>query len=120
MANQLRERDSIELKLRILSTLNKGRSKALPGVVIATACRCEPVNSDRLTRMMIRELIEDGHPIASATSKPAGFFLAQTRQEVKKYADGLRGRLIEDALRRRDFLRAAKPILQPEQLKLEG
>ena len=120
MAKRLRERDRIELKHRILSVINKGRSKALPGVVIATACRYEPVNSDRLTRMMIRELIEDGYPISSTTTKPAGFFLAVTRQEVKKYADGLRGRLIEDALRRRDFLRAARPILQPEQLKLEG
>ena len=111
--------DKSELKRMILAILKRGRANALPGVVIAAACRYEPVNSDRLTRMLIRELIEEGHPIASSTSRPPGFFIAETREEVEKYADGLRGRLIEDALRRRDFLRASKKILQPEQLKME-
>jgi|TARA_Y100000310_G_scaffold76450_1_gene72933 hypothetical protein len=108
-----------ELKRLILSTLKKGRAHALPGKVIAAACRYEPVGSDRLTRMMIRELIEEGYPIASTTVKPAGFFLAETKEEVERYAQSIRGRLIEDALRRRDFLRASRPILQPEQMKME-
>jgi len=69
--------------------------------------------------MMIRDLIKEGHPIASSTSHPVGYYIAETREEVETYARSIRRRLIEDALRRRDFIRASRKILQPEQLKME-
>jgi len=68
---------------------------------------------------MIRDLIEEGYPIASSTGKLPGFFIADTPEEVKDYAQSLRDRLIEDARRRRDFIRASYPILHPEQIKME-
>ena len=73
---------------------------------------------ERRARLIIRELIEDGYPIASSVKPPYGYFIAQTREEVREYADGLKARGIEDIIRRRDFLRASRAILQPEQMKM--
>jgi len=42
-----------------------------------------------------------------------GYFIVTTRQEAEQYAGSIRGRLIEDAIRRRDFRRAADQYLTP-------
>ena len=73
---------------------------------------------ERKVRRIIRELIKE-YPIASSVKPPYGYFLAQNRQEVENYAQSLRDRLIEDAKRRRDFIRASHKILHPEQLQME-
>lgn len=112
-------KDRAEFKDLLLSFLGTGRKQAIPGYTLAMLCKYDSNGSDRMTRRMIDLLIEEGYPIASTTSKPPGFFLAETKEEVLKYAGGLRGRLIKDAIRRQDFLRASRQILQPEQLKLE-
>ena len=70
---------------------------------------------ERKIRMIIREWVKT-FPIASATEKPAGYFIAVTQEEVNIYAQSLRNRLIEDAIRRRDFLRSAKVKVEPRQL----
>ena len=62
---------------------------------------------DRQVRLAIRQLIAAGEPIASATESPPGYYLVQTPTEAREYMAELRGRLKEDALRRRDFRRAA-------------
>lgn len=62
---------------------------------------------ERKVRLIIRELIADGVPIASSTENMKGYFIIETRAEADTYAQSLRNRLIEDALRRRDFRRAA-------------
>jgi len=112
------DRDRPELKRRLLVSLGKGRGQALPCRIIARQCGYDADGDDRKTRIMIRDLIAEGYPIASTTGIRPGFFLAETPQEVKDYAQNLRKRLIEDAIRRRDFLRASRKILQPEQLKM--
>ena len=111
-------KDRIEFKRRLLISLGKGRAQATKGSLLAYDCGYDADGSDRMTRKMIALLIEEGHPIASTTGTPPGFFIAETKEEVKKYASGLRGRLIKDAIRRRDFLRASRKILQPEQMKM--
>ena len=111
-------KDRAEFKRRLLMSLGKGRKQAVRGSILAYQCGYDADGSDRMTRKMIALLIEEGYPIASTTSRPPGFFIAETKEEVKKYASGLRGRLIKDAIRRRDFLRASRVILQPEQLEM--
>lgn len=64
-------------------------------------------NNDRQVRLIIRDLITDGLPIASSTESPPGYFLITTYDEARQYAESMKGRLIEDAVRRRDFRRAA-------------
>lgn len=104
-----------ELKEAILSQLGIGREKALPGPLLA---RRLGFNDDRIVRQAIRELIADRVPVASAVTKPYGYFIAQTQAEVISYAADLKSRTVENAIRRRDFNRAARSILQPGQLKL--
>ena len=74
---------------------------------------------DRRVRLVIRELIKEGMPILSSTESPAGYFLPSNWHELNECAASLRGRLIEDAKRRRDLLRAGALYLKPaEQRKL--
>jgi len=105
-----------DLKYAILTQLKRGRSNALPGRLLAQRLGFK---DDRRIRNTIRELIAEGHPIAASVSPPMGFFIAQTKNEVEQYLSDLKGRLVEDAYRRRDFKIAARAILQPEQLVLE-
>ena len=67
---------------------------------------------DRAIRLVIRDLIAEGMPIASSTEPPMGYFIASTWEEANHYADTVKGRLIEDAKRRRDFRRSAALYLQ--------
>jgi len=103
------------LKSQILRQLHRGQRKAIPGNILATRLGYK---NDRAIRLAIRELISDGIPVASSVIPPVGFFIAETREEVKQYTANIKSRLIEDAYRRRDFLRAARKIIQPEQMKL--
>ncbi len=95
--------------------LGTGREQATTGAQLAHRFG---LRNDRSIRIAIRELISSGLPVASGTSFPAGFFLANSQDEADEYAQALRDRLIEDAKRRRDFLRAAKAIKRPGQLPL--
>ncbi len=101
-----------QYRKRLLGLLQKGRSKAISSSTLSKYLGID----ERRLRILIRELIADGYLIASTTGSPAGFFIAETLPEVQEYAKGLRDRLIEDARRRRDFLRAARIMLG--QLKL--
>ena len=104
-----------ELKLAILNQLSKGRNKAIKGNLIAKRLG---LRNDRGIRLAIRELIRDGIPVASSVKPPLGFFIAETKEEAEEYKAVLKGRLVEDAYRRRDFKRAARKLIRPEQLVL--
>ena len=67
---------------------------------------------ERIIRLIIRELISEGLPIASRTKLPAGYFMVTNFYEARRYAESIKGRLIEDALRRRDFNRSASLYLK--------
>ncbi len=91
--------DLCEAVMRILRD-HYGRSKAIKGKEIA---RLLGFRDDRQVRQAIRELIARGIPIASVTESPAGYFLIEEPAEALDYQQALRSRLIEDALRLRDF-----------------
>ena len=106
------------LKQNILLMIGRGRENSLTGIQLAAMVGSDRLGKDRTFRLLVLELIEEGYPIASTNVRPAGYFMADTPEEVKIYAQSLRSRLIKDAIRRRDFLRAARPIMQPEQLPM--
>lgn len=77
--------------------------------------------SDRIIRLVIRELIRgdgdgaNGLPVASSVENPPGYFIITSREQAEHYAASIKSRLVEDALRRRDFRRAADQYLMPSQ-----
>ncbi len=76
-------------------------------------------STDRKVRLGIRELISRGYPIASTVRPPYGYFIVANRQEADDYMRNLKSRLIEDALRRADFKKAASNLFDKgNQLKL--
>jgi len=89
---------------------HESRARAITGRELAAIVGH---HDDRKVRMVIRDIIADGLPVASSTEAPAGYFVVATRQEAEEYAFSLRSRLIEDAKRRRDFRRAADLYLTP-------
>ena len=103
---------SNELKVRVKTILlrHEGEASAIPGRELAAMFN---LRNDRQVRLAIRELITDGLPIAANTESPAGYFIVATRQEANRYAGSIRNRLIKDAIRRRDFRRAADQYLTP-------
>src|SRR4030042_46578 len=91
--------------------LHRGKQKAITGKDLA-AILGEP--NDRPIRREIRELIAAGHPIASSTEKPYGYSLVETQDEANEYLASLKGRLVEDAYRRKDFKAASANSLNKE------
>jgi predicted DNA-binding transcriptional regulator YafY len=71
--------------------LHRGKHRAITGKELAQLLGEE---NDRLVRKEIRELIAQGHPIASSTEKPYGYFIADSIQEAQEYMLSLRRRLI--------------------------
>ena len=100
----------LKAELKLILGRHEGRDKAITGKALAEMLG---QRDDRAIRETIRELITDGLPVASATEPPYGYFLVMTKQEADNYAAGERSRLIEIALRRRDFRRAAACWLAP-------
>ena len=107
-----------ELRMRVKGVLmrHEGECRAIPGRELAAMFN---LKDDRQVRLVIRELITDGLPVAANTESPAGYFIVATRQEAKRYAGSIRSRVIKDAIRRRDFRRAADQYLTPaEQIRM--
>ena len=104
-----------ELKVEVRGLLRYGRGKARTGKELA---KILGFSNDRLVRHAIRELIAEGLPIASSVSPPLGYFIASSLDEATDYMKNLKGRLVEDAYRRRDFKVAARGLLQPHQIAL--
>ena len=103
------------LKTDVRSLLKHGRENAVTGKKLAKTLGYP---SDRVIRLAIRELIADSVPIASSTVSPSGYFIIQNPEEATKYLAVLRGRLVEDAYRRRDFKQASRVILDPYQIQM--
>jgi hypothetical protein len=82
--------------------IRKGRANAITSKQLSKLTG----EGDRQIRLIIRDLIKEGLPIASATESPAGYFLTLSVQEKADYIESVKGRLIEDAKRIRDYKRA--------------
>ena len=96
--------DELKESVKQLLANHQGHGKAIKGAEIAIILG---QNDDRYIRLSIRELIAEGYPIASSVLKPYGYFLVESRAEAIEYQQSLKNRLIEDALRLRDFRRGA-------------
>lgn len=57
---------------------------------------------------------KEGLPVASATSPPAGYFIAVSWAEKREYEVTTKSRLIGDAVRLKEFKRAASNFLSPQ------
>ena len=107
--------DDLKSQLKRILERHEGRSMAITSRELSTALQID----ERRIRLAIRELITEGLPVASSTESPAGYFLVGNWGEAYQYARSVRNRLIEDAVRRRDFMRSAALYLKPaEQVKL--
>lgn len=104
--------DNLKAYIRSVLLTHVGKTRAITGRELASIVG---ERDDRQVRLVIRELIGKGLPIASSTEAPQGYFVVDTRQEADDYAASIRSRLIENALRRRDFRRAADMYLTPAQ-----
>jgi len=102
--------NNLKPQLKSILERHDGRSRAITGRELAQVLEQK---DDRHIRHVIRDLISEGVPIASSTEAPAGYFLVNNRQEAERYAEGEKSRLIEIALRRRDFRRGAALHLAP-------
>ncbi len=102
--------DFLKAQLKSILLRHEGKERAITGRELA---RLFGYKDDRQIRLVIRELISEGLPVASSTESPQGYFVVLTRQEAEEYAQSIKGRLIEDAIRRRDFRRAADQYLTP-------
>ena len=95
--------------------LEVGLGSALKSKDISVLCNLH----ERDVRLVIRELIKDGLPVASSTDGlHGGFYITATRAEADAYIADMRSRIVEIALRMRDYKRAARSILNPGQLAL--
>ncbi len=103
------------IKINIIRAIGRGRSASMTGITLAALVGSDPPGKDRNFRLLVLELIEEGYPIASISS---GYFMAETPDEVKEYAKSLRDRAKMNFIRRRDFLRAGRSILQPTQIPM--
>ena len=101
--------DDVKSQLKAILERHEGRSQAIPSRELTAITGAE----DRKVRLIIRELIKEGLPVASSTETPAGYFLCSSWEEARSYANSIKNRLIEDALRRRDFRRSADLYLKP-------
>ena len=82
---------------------HRGRYQAIKGEAIA---RMLGLSDDRQVREIIK-VLEKELPIASATEKPYGYYIAEDYIEAKDYEQSLKNRAIAILCRRRDFKRAA-------------
>ncbi len=96
-------------QLKSILLRHEGRVQAIKAQELAEIVQCD----ERKVRLIIRELIAEGLPVASGTEPPAGYFVVNTWQEASQYAQSIKGRLIEEAIRRRDFRRSAALYLKP-------
>lgn len=101
--------------LHHLLTYCRGRQNAIRGKALAWQWG---YGDDRLVRLIIRELIAEGYPIASAVSEPMGYFLAINEHEAAGYIRVLNERIKEDQSRLYDFLLASHEFTLPEQMTL--
>ena len=107
--------DRVKLRGRVFQILKPGRRSAMTGKEIA---RVLGQSDDRKIRLVIRELIAEGVPVASSVSDPMGFYIVASDYEAADYIRVLKERIKEDMARLRDFEAACHEFSIPEQRSL--
>ncbi len=113
----LTTQDRNSLRKSVLTNLCHGRHSAIKGGDLA---RRLGQSNDRKIRLVIRELIAEGVPIASSVTEPMGFYIVNNEHEAAQYIRVLKERIKEDGARLDDFLRAVDEYSLPEQLTFIG
>ena len=108
----LTAQDRLRLRNAVLERIPRGRRNAVRGRDLAHQLG---QNDDRKIRLIIRELISEGVPIASAVSEPMGFYIVANEQEAASYIRVLKERIREDGARLRDFEAACHQFSLPQQ-----
>jgi len=96
--------DRVKLTNRVRNELKPGHQNAVRGKDLAIRLG---QNDDRKIRLIIRELIATGVPIASSVSEPMGYYIITNEYEAHAYIRVLTERIKEDTARLNDFKRAA-------------
>ena len=109
--------ERLKLKKEVALYLRRGKHNAIRGEKLAKLLG-HP--NDRQIRIVIREMISNGIPVAASVGKPMGFYIADNYEEALEYMAVLRRRCIENAVRRRDFKKACLTYLEPKQLVMGG
>jgi hypothetical protein len=108
----LTAQDRDRLRRTVLQYIFKGRRNAVRGKDLA---RQFGQPDDRKIRLVIRELISEGVPVASAVFEPMGFYIVANEHEAADYIRVLKERIKENTARLRDFEKAASQFNIPEQ-----
>ncbi len=111
------KKESLFLRIKLLKLLQRGKANAIPGKDLAYKLG---FSDDRKIRVAIRELIHEGHKIASSVSEPYGYYIVANENEAAEYKRVLSERIKEDMDRLADFEAACKDMTIPEQLSLIG
>jgi len=107
--------NSTALKTAILYHLKHGQHNAIKKSALASLCDA----NERVLRLTIRGLIDDGYPICGSPHPPHGYFIAATQEEVQAELKLLRNGYGMELLRRYKALKnAGKSLLHPGQLPL--
>ena len=99
----LGEEERPALRKKVLGALKPGKKSAITGKELAQLCNRA---DDRLIRVTIEELLQEGVPVASSVTEPYGFYIASNAQEAAEYIRVLKGRKREIELRLEHFERA--------------
>ena len=111
----LTAQDRTRLRKRVLDALGRGRKNAVTGSDLALILG---ERDDRKIRLLIRELIAEGVPVASSVAEPMGFYIVQNENEAAAYIRVLKERIKEDTKRLEDFERAVANYSLPAQGQL--
>lgn len=103
------------LQVMIVERLNYGAENAVTGMQLA---RLFGYKDDRVIREQIRILIGLKWAILASSGKHPGYYMAETKEEVEKYAENLHDRGVEILARRKYLLIAAKTLKNPHQMPL--
>lgn len=90
----------------IHEVLNTGHKNAITGRELAGFFKCDI----RDITERIEQERREGVPICAATSGKPGYYLPETREELEKYCERLKGRAIEVFKTRQALIRVLKQI----------
>ncbi len=107
--------EDIELKQKLLRSLNNGRDHAIPGKLLAQ--RLEERDTRRIRLAIIDLIVEDGLPVIGDSAH--GYYIAETKEECKKCLETLMSYLKMVGRHHKYLLRASQKLIKPEQMKLK-
>ena len=103
----------MEFKEAVRSQLGLGKSKAVPGKLLAQRLN---EKDTRNLRLAIQDLIEEGIPIIGNSS--CGYYIAENQEDCEQNLEYLKSYLKMIGKHYKYLKRASRKILNPEQLSM--